>query len=141
MKTVTFDDTQWQLVPKEPDDDIRAAMVSARNKGVKRQMSEVKIAADCWRAGIEAAPQPPVAQVDERRASGELWSFMRSVLTQGVDIWHDHNGHNHKDYEVYSARIDVAARERAEAWQARAALTPTAEQASVRSEKQEIGNG
>lgn len=41
--------------------------------------------------------------------TGELWSFLRSVLSQGGDIWLDHQA---LGYEQYSARLDVAARER-----------------------------
>lgn len=61
----------------------------------------------------------PVSEIDEQRISGELWSFLRSVLSQGVAIWQDHRN---KHYEIYSARLDAAARERADEWQARAAL-------------------
>ena len=43
---------------------------------------------------------------------GELWSFLRSVLSQGGDIWLDHR---EKSYEQYSARLDAAARERVDA--------------------------
>jgi hypothetical protein len=40
--------------------------------------------------------------------TGELWSFLRSLLSRGGDIWIDHQ---QKSYEEYSARLDVAARE------------------------------
>jgi hypothetical protein len=40
---------------------------------------------------------------------GELWSFLRSCLSQGGDIWLDHK---EKSYEEYSIRLDAAARER-----------------------------
>lgn len=40
---------------------------------------------------------------------GELWSFLRSCLSQGGDIWLDHK---ETSYEQYSARLDAAARER-----------------------------
>lgn len=42
---------------------------------------------------------------------GDLWSFLRSTLSQGGDIWIDHQT---KGYEQYSARLDAAARERAD---------------------------
>lgn len=42
---------------------------------------------------------------------GELWSFFRKLLSQGGDIWLDHQ---QKSYEEYSARLDAAARERAD---------------------------
>lgn len=40
---------------------------------------------------------------------GELWSFLRDVLTQGVAI---HQDHYSKTYEEYSVRLDTAAHER-----------------------------
>jgi hypothetical protein len=50
-----------------------------------------------------SAPALPV--VDE----GKLWSLIRNVLQQGVDIHLDHCG---LGYEKYSARLDAAAAER-----------------------------
>jgi hypothetical protein len=45
---------------------------------------------------------------------GELWSWVRSVMSQGGTI---HLDHQHKTYEQYSARLDAAAAERAkELW-------------------------
>ena len=42
---------------------------------------------------------------------GEMWSLLRDVLSQGGDIQIDHAT---KGYESYSARLDAAARERAD---------------------------
>ena len=42
---------------------------------------------------------------------GELWSFLRAVLSQGGGIWLDHRK---KSYEEYSARLDAAASDRVE---------------------------
>lgn len=42
---------------------------------------------------------------------GELWVFLRDVLAQGGHIRDDYHG---KTYESYSARLDSAARERAD---------------------------
>lgn len=42
------------------------------------------------------------------------WSFLRSVLEQGAAIQQDYAAGNHKGYEEYSARLDAAARERAD---------------------------
>jgi hypothetical protein len=42
-------------------------------------------------------------------SDGELWSFLRSVMMQGVAISHDYQ---HEPYEKYSARLDIAAVER-----------------------------
>jgi hypothetical protein len=39
---------------------------------------------------------------------GELWSWIRDVLSQGGDIWIDHQN---KSYEQYSSRLDAAAHE------------------------------
>ena len=41
---------------------------------------------------------------------GKLWSFLRSVLSQGGCIWADHQK---SSAELYSARLDAAAIERA----------------------------
>lgn len=45
---------------------------------------------------------------------GELWSWVRSVMSQGADIRVDYDMGNHKGYEAYSARLDAAAAERAQ---------------------------
>ena len=45
---------------------------------------------------------------------GEVWSFLRRVLSQGGDIQLDYQAGKYKRYEEYSARLDCAARERAE---------------------------
>ena len=42
-------------------------------------------------------------------SDGELWSAIRTLLTQGEAIYQDFK---YKPYEEYSARVDVAARER-----------------------------
>lgn len=48
---------------------------------------------------------------------GELWSWVRSVMSQGADIRLDYDCGAHKTYEHYSARLDAAAAERAkELW-------------------------
>jgi hypothetical protein len=41
---------------------------------------------------------------------GKLWSFLRKVLSQGAAIHQD----NPDRYEIYSARLDAAAAERAD---------------------------
>lgn len=58
---------------------------------------------------------------------GEMWSFLRDVLSQGGDIQIDHAT---KGYESYSARLDAAARERADQLCSRlaAALEPLFEE-------------
>jgi hypothetical protein len=53
------------------------------------------------------APETGVDGIDE----GKLWSFLRDTLQHGVAIAADHAD---KSYEVFSARMDGAARERAE---------------------------
>jgi hypothetical protein len=45
---------------------------------------------------------------------GELWSWVRSVMSQGADIRLDYDHGTHKTYEHYSMRLDVAAAERAD---------------------------
>lgn len=79
IKTITFDDTQWQLVPKDITDEMREAHGVAYAKGAKRLMSYQKIAGDCYRAMLAAAPTPPVAQVDERACSEALSLLVREI--------------------------------------------------------------
>ena len=53
---------------------------------------------------LYAAPAP-AQPVDD----GKLWSFLRSVMAQGIGIRADHT-----EYELFSARLDAAAAERVE---------------------------
>ena len=45
---------------------------------------------------------------------GDLWSFLRDVLSQGAAIQMDYSAGKYGGYEAYSARVDAAARERAD---------------------------
>jgi hypothetical protein len=62
--------------------------------------------AEQLRIAARALPQP--------MTEGELWSWVRSVMSQGADIRCDYDNGAHKTYEHYSMRLDVAAAERAE---------------------------
>ena len=57
---------------------------------------------------------------------GELWSWVRSVLSRGADIRGDYDMGTHKGYEAYSARLDAAAAELAQELWARL-KTPNAQ--------------
>ena len=60
-------------------------------------------------------PAPPAATdgfVRVWKNPGEIWSFLRSVLSQGGDIEVDYQNGKYKCYEEYSTRLDGAARER-----------------------------
>ena len=59
------------------------------------------------------------ADVEEVLDKGKLWSFLRTVLSQGGDIQLDYNAGKYHSYEEYSARLDGAARERADQFLAR----------------------
>lgn len=54
-------------------------------------------------APVAAQPTEP-GQID--------WSFIRSVLAQGTDIYKDYQAGKYADYEAYARRLDVAAQER-----------------------------
>jgi len=54
------------------------------------------------------------AAIMDAQIEGELWSWVRSVMSQGADIRCDYDQGLHKGYEAYSARLDAAAAERAE---------------------------
>jgi hypothetical protein len=45
---------------------------------------------------------------------GELWSFLRLCIDQGTAIQQDYAAGKYKCYEEFSARLDGAARERAD---------------------------
>lgn len=51
-----------------------------------------------------------------RDDDGEFWSFLRNVLEQGGAIRLDYDAGKYPSYEHYSARLDEAARERADKW-------------------------
>ena len=59
------------------------------------------------------------ADVEGVLDKGKLWSFLRTVLSQGGDIQLDYNAGKYHSYEEYSARLDGAARERADQFLAR----------------------
>lgn len=48
------------------------------------------------------------------KLNDELWSFLCKVLSQGGAIQQDYNAGHYPSYEHYSARLDEAARERAD---------------------------
>lgn len=54
------------------------------------------------------------AAIMDSEIEGELWSWVRSVMSQGADIRCDYDQGAHKGYEAYSARLDAAAAERAQ---------------------------
>ena len=138
MKTVTFDETQWQLVPKEPTEVMRLAGVEA---GVASKTGWCPVA---YRAMLANAPQPPVAQVDERKT---VW--MPDYYASSVDLpdgakWavrHCRGEHivaittTQKWAETIALCLDKEAERRASLASQPAALTPTAEQAPVRSDE------
>lgn len=47
-----------------------------------------------------------------------MWSFVRSVLSQGTSIQQDYMAGKYPTYEHYSARLDEAGRERADGFSA-----------------------
>ena len=66
MKTITYDETAWQLVPKEPTNEILGAALEASashdrdypNDGIRRSLR-------MWAAMLSAAPPAPVVQRSE----------------------------------------------------------------------------
>ncbi len=46
--------------------------------------------------------------------TGKLWSLVRNTLVQGGAIQQDYTAGKYMSYEEYSARLDAAARERAD---------------------------
>ena len=48
------------------------------------------------------------------KQEGRLWSFLRTVLEHGAAIQQDYAAGKYASYEHYAARLDEAARDRAE---------------------------
>lgn len=61
-----------------------------------------------------AFPAPAEFAALAQMGDGELWSFLRSVLEQGASIQMDNAAGKYPTYEHYAARMDEAARERAD---------------------------
>lgn len=86
----------------------REAVWDARNReniitmAAEIQHLESKLAA--------AQAEAKAARIDK----GELWSWTRHVLEQGSAIQQDYASGKYKCYEEFSARVDAAARERAD---------------------------
>lgn len=68
-------------------------------------------------------PAAPDARAVAPISEGELWSFLRSVMSQGADIWLDHQ---EKSHALYSIRLDAAASERADELMAKLAAPSAA---------------
>lgn len=67
-------------------------------------------AADVWNRRVDDPLRTQLAAMQHRQVDdGKLWSFLRSVMAQGIDIRADH-----AEYELFSARMDDAAHERVE---------------------------
>jgi len=75
----------------------RNAELSEQVSEMHRQLATLTAERDRMREAVE---------------SGKLWSFMRSVLSQGGAIQQDYQAGKYESYEHYSARLDAAARER-----------------------------
>lgn len=66
---------------------------------------------------------PADADREAKIDNGKLWSFLRSVMSQGADI---HFDHANKTYEEYARRLDIAANERVDDFHNRFAAFPHA---------------
>ena len=130
MKTVTFDEAQWQLVPKEPTVEMQAAGLSAR---IERDQNT----ANTYKAMLAAAATPPVAQVDDLVEIARL----RKAITDYLDGNYDHPRKHRMDTETKGtcAHGVYYWEECGQCIDAHfeAALTATAGQASVRSDNKE----
>lgn len=71
------------------------------------------------------------AEASRALAEGELWSWTRSVMSQGACIYQDYAAGTHKGYEAYSAHMDAAASKRADELSARLATPQVTEAPSL----------
>ena len=143
----------WQLVPKEQTQEMRAAAVSAATDTIPvytedhdchpndvgrlcMQLANPDQMLDAaWPAMLAAAPQPPVALVDELVEIARL----RKAITDYLDGNYDHPRKHRMDTETKGtcAHGVYYWEECGQCIDAHfeAALTPTAEQASVRNQE------
>jgi hypothetical protein len=92
---------------KHEDETAQPAPLGQVERGVGRPVPERSIVGELQAALARQTAGEPMTE-------GELWSFLRSVMSQGADIRTDYDMGVHKGYEAYSARLDAAAAERAE---------------------------
>ena len=66
LRTITFDDEQWQVVPREP------------NEAMVRAGLEASLTANKYLAMLDAAPEPPASMLTQRK-------LMRAINALGID--------------------------------------------------------
>lgn len=100
MKTITYDETLWQLVPVEPTNDMLRAAAEYDHD------LEPWLVRDLWHLLLDTAPRPPVVnqslttdppasvappalyQHDDGRYALALGDVARHRLTDGEPAWH-----------------------------------------------------
>ena len=115
MRLEPITPTQARWVAQVLQDAADDPMWNARAEVSKALLSRAASALWFMSAQVEtlAELKLPASRDKEAIDEGKLWSFLRLVMSQGVDIFHDYNGGRHSCYEAYSARLDAAAAERA----------------------------
>jgi len=106
-------DVEWAEVEK-----LILAILNAQKEG--EELRELCIMPGCknnrhicqyhYDKMIDRLESPPPRVSDD----GEIWSAIRTLLSQGGDIQMDYQAGKYKSYEEYAARLDGAARERIE---------------------------
>lgn len=102
-ETITIDTDQWAVVPRDlTKAQEYAGCMNGIGPGVSKEVYDVLIA---------AAPRPePVQQVVTPEL---LWSVMRDALQNGSQLECEYRN-NEDVYEIFSAKLDAAARDRAD---------------------------
>lgn len=107
----TRDETLCMGATQECSPVIPALQAWAKTRNLPLDEANVK----GWRDSIAASSASPRTLTDD----GKLWSFLRNVMAQGIDIRADHD-----QYEMFSARMDAAAAERVDQLRAMLSATP-----------------
>lgn len=86
MKTVTYDETQWQLVPKVATDDMEQAaiMVGVPSRSIADKAYEIMLSAAPRRgyANTElAAPIPPVTPSQQNALDAVVWLATQETVS------------------------------------------------------------
>lgn len=98
MKTITYDETQWTLVPVEPTEKMvefaiykRADLSDFRHGHKPAPYGETR---EQYRAMLAAAPTPPAASADDARDAARYrtavsnWNVLRVEVVPGVVLSH-----------------------------------------------------
>lgn len=130
-RTITFDDEQWQVVPREPTDSMLAAVNAENDRAAVDGRPHGASFADMYYAALDAAPEPPAQQPMSR--DREVW---RAALTLANNICVQESDRYNGDDATQEASATGYCAQRIRDW-----IAPTDEQFAELLEEAGIGKG